>query len=108
VDWRKLFHENFVEKKNLLKLAKQYDVPYDILRRAFYKRVPKTGSPELIQFLFNTFFTEADIKKIDQLSLAEAVRSIHTGLPYKRVYQIAEAYKKCREPFSKLRLVKCL
>jgi hypothetical protein len=108
VDWGKLFHENFVEKKNLLKLSKQYDVLYSIMCRAFYKKVPKAGTPELIQFLFNTFFTEEDIKKIDQLSIAGAARSINNGLPYKRIYQIVDAYKKCREPFSKLRLVKCL
>ena len=108
VSWSKLFHENFVEKKNLLELAKQYGVPYDILRRAYYKKVPKTGTPELLSFLFEVFFTESDIRCIDQLSLAEAVRSINNGLPYKRVYQIVEAYKKCREPFSKLRVIKCL
>lgn len=95
IDVNELVVKNIVERQNLQSLAKQYNVPYLVMCRAFYKVVPKLGIDKFYSFCFQKFFTKNQIDLIEKSpSIRKVVELIDNGLRYKRNHEIIRRFKK--------------
>jgi hypothetical protein len=94
VDPLELARKKLIEHKNLSTLSREYNIPYFLMCRAYYKVVPKEGSEEFFQFIAKHFFN-ADLihKQCFKLPVNTLAKSIKNGLDRKRNLEVVKRIK---------------
>jgi Mor family transcriptional regulator len=93
VDMEKLIKEKVIEHRSIIVLAKQYNIPYSVMRRVC-NSIPRPGTDEFYSFCLKKFFNSDHIKIIKtSISSHGAARQINNGLARNRKIEIIKRFR---------------